>query len=229
MHKKKSKRILNLILFGSLTIALIIVAMFVYQHFLKLNKVEKLNNVDQTEWYLILVNSQNKIPEDYEVELTELKNDKYVDSRIYPDLQNMFNDARAEGIYPEVTSGYRTTEKQQSLMDQKIDAYKAEGYSDSEAEELASQWVAEPGTSEHQLGLALDINADNTGKSTNQDVYDWLYNNAYKYGFILRYPSDKTDITGTSYEPWHYRYVGKDAAEEIYTSRLCLEEYLRNK
>ncbi|PKK96998.1 MAG: D-Ala-D-Ala carboxypeptidase VanY, partial [Tenericutes bacterium HGW-Tenericutes-3] len=82
-----------------------------------------------------------------------------------------------------------------------------------------------PGTSEHQLGIAVDINAD-TNKSTNDQVFQWLNKNSYKYGFILRYPSDKTRITRTIYEPWHYRYVGKEAAEEIYAQGLCLEEYL---
>lgn len=88
-------------------------------------------------------------------------------------------------------------------------------------------WVALPGTSEHQLGLAVDINAD-TSKCSRDDVYNWLLENSYKYGFIQRYPSGKTSITGVANEPWHYRYVGKEAAEEIHQSGLCLEEYVEN-
>lgn len=95
------------------------------------------------------------------------------------------------------------------------------------AQELAEESVAVPGTSEHQLGIAVDINAD-PDKSTGDEVYEWLHKNSYKYGFIIRYPSDKTDITGTIYEPWHYRYVGVEAATEIYTQSICLEEYLEN-
>lgn len=175
--------------------------------------------------FLILVNSENKIPEDYKIELTELSNGEAVDSEIYPDLQKMFDDMREQGIYPVVGEGYRTVEKQQEIMEDKIHAYENEGYSRKEAEKTAREWVAVPGTSEHELGLAVDINADKE-KSDNQEVYDWLYQNAYKYGFILRYPIGKTMITGIDYEPWHYRYVGREYAEEIHNSGLCLEEWL---
>lgn len=175
--------------------------------------------------FLILVNRENKIPENYKIELTELSNGEAVDSEIYPDLQKMFDDMREQGIYPVVGEGYRTIEKQQAIMEDKIRAYENEGYSRKKAEETAREWVAVPGTSEHELGLAVDINADKE-KSDNQEVYDWLYQNAYKYGFILRYPIGKTMITGIDYEPWHYRYVGKEYAEEIHNSGLCLEEWL---
>ena len=176
-------------------------------------------------WNLILVNRDSYIPDDYQVELTELSNGKKVDSRIYPELQEMFNDARAQGYGLFVREGYRTQEEQQQLMDEKIEAYENEGKSKSEAKKLAEQWVAIPGTSEHQLGIAVDINADTT-KSSRDDVYNWLAENAHTYGFIKRYPSNKTDITGVINEPWHYRYVGKEAASKIYSQGICLEEYI---
>ena len=176
------------------------------------------------EWNLIVVNRWNEIPEDYSVELTKLSNGQKIDSRIYPALQEMFDAARAEGIYPIVREGYRTTEEQQEILDDKIQAYINEGYSKRRAEKTAKEWVALPGTSEHQLGIAVDINADKS-KCTNEEVYEWLAENAYKYGFILRYPVGKQEITGTSYEPWHYRYVGIEAAQEIYELGICLEEY----
>ena len=176
-------------------------------------------------WNLILVNRENYIPADYEVQLTELSNGKKVDSRIYPELQEMFDDARAQGYSLFVREGYRTQEEQQQLMDEKIEAYENEGKSKPEAKKLAEQWVAIPGTSEHQLGIAVDINAD-TSKSSRDDVYKWLEENAHRYGFIKRYPSNKTDITGVINEPWHYRYVGKEAASEIYSQGICLEEYI---
>lgn len=176
-------------------------------------------------WNLILVNRNSYIPDDYKVELTELSNGEKVDSRIYPELQEMFNDARAQGYGLFVREGYRTQEEQQQLLDEKIEAYENEGKSKSEAKKLAEQWVAIPGTSEHQLGIAVDINADTT-KSSSDDVYSWLAENAHKYSFIKRYPSDKTDITGVINEPWHYRYVGKEAALEIYSQGMCLEEYI---
>lgn len=180
----------------------------------------------QKDWKLILVNSNNPIPSDYEFDLLQLSNGIYVDSRIYPDLQQMFDDARNDGIYPTVSEGYRTHEEQQRMMDDKINSFVAQGYSKREAKKLAKEWVAEPGKSEHELGLALDINADEKGFSSDWDVYDWLAENAYKYGFILRYPQDKEYITGIDHEPWHYRYVGKQAALEIYTQQITLEEYL---
>ena len=176
------------------------------------------------EWYLIVVNRWNETPEDYRVELTELSNGQKVDSRIYPYLQEMFDAARKDGIYPVVREGYRTYEEQQKILDDKIKAYINEGYSQSRAERTAKEWVALPGTSEHQLGIAVDINADKS-KSSNDEVYTWLVANAHNYGFILRYPQGKQEITGTSYEPWHYRYVGVDAAREIYERGICLEEY----
>ncbi|MDD3339490.1 MAG: M15 family metallopeptidase [Lachnospiraceae bacterium] len=183
------------------------------------------SDADETSWCLILANKWNPIPTDYKVELITLSNGKSVDSRIYPALQKMFDDARSHNIYPIVASGYRTTEKQQSLMDEKIGEYKNEGYSADEAKSKAETWVAIPGTSEHQLGIAVDINADGV-HSTGDEVYKWLDENAYKYGFIHRYPSDKTDITGVINEPWHYRYVGITTATEIQRQGVCLEEYL---
>ena len=155
--------------------------------------------------FLILVNSKNKIPENYEPELTELSN--------------------AEGIYPVVGEGYRTSSEQQRMLDDKIRAFEKKGYSEKRARAMAEEWVAVPGTSEHELGLAVDINADKDN-SSNDEVYEWLYENAYRYGFILRYPIGKTSVTGIDYEPWHYRYVGADYSEKIAESGLCFEEWL---
>lgn len=178
------------------------------------------------EWNLIVVNRWNELPEDYSVELTELSNGQKVDSRIYPYLQEMFDAARAEDVYPVVREGYRTAEEQQEILDDKIQSYINQGYSQVKAERTAKEWVALLGTSEHQLGIAVDINADKS-KCSNEDVYGWLAENAYKYGFVLRYPPGKQKITGTSYEPWHYRYVGEEAAKEIYERGICLEEYFK--
>ena len=142
------------------------------------------------EWYLIVVNRWNEIPEDYRVELTELSNGQKVDSRIYPYLQEMFDAARKDGIYPVVREGYRTYEEQQKILDDKIKVYINEGYSQSRAERTAKEWVALPGTSEHQLGIAVDINADKS-KSSNDEVYTWLAVNAHNYGFCI----DKEGVT----------------------------------
>ena len=110
------------------------------------------------------------------------------------------------------------------MMSDKINEFRGQGYSKKEAEKLAKNWVALPGTSEHELGLALDINSESG--EYEWDIYAWLADNAYRYGFILRYPEGKEQVTGIEYEPWHYRYVGRLAAEEIYGSSVTLEEYL---
>lgn len=176
-------------------------------------------------WNLILVNRNNCVPNNYKVDLTKLSNGKKVDSRIYPDLQNMFDNARTNGLSLFVREGYRTAKEQQQIMDDKIKKYQKDGHSKSEAKKLAEEYVAIPGTSEHQLGISVDINAD-TSKCSSDAVYTWLEKNAYKYGFIKRFSSDKTHITGVNDEPWHYRYVGEKAAKEMKEKGLCLEEYV---
>jgi D-alanyl-D-alanine carboxypeptidase len=194
------------------------------------NTIGNSNNVhiieSSEDWNLIVVNRWNEMPENYDVALTLLSNGQSVDSRVYPYLQEMFNDAREDGIYPIVREGYRSQEEQQEQFDEKMDAYMKEGYSKTRAKKITEEWVALPGTSEHQLGIAVDINADKA-KCSNDEVYAWLSENAHKYGFILRYPQGKRDITGTNYEPWHFRYVGADAAKEIYEQGICLEEYVK--
>lgn len=179
------------------------------------------------DWRLILVNGNNPVPYGYVPELMELSNGVKVDERIYPDLQRMFDDARNDGVYPVVGEGYRTHKEQKKMMSDKVESFIAEGYSGREAKKLAREWVAEAGKSEHETGLALDINAD-PSYSADGEVYEWLAENAYRYGFILRYHPDSEDITGISYEPWHYRYVGTDTAMEIHDKNITLEEYLHN-
>lgn len=176
-------------------------------------------------WNLMLVNSRYRIPDDYSVELIRLSNGEQVDSRIYPDLQEMFDDARGDGYNLFVRAGYRSGEDQEDLMEDKIETYRQEGYSQREAEHEAEKWVAKPGTSEHELGLAVDINAE--GQTDGNRLYQWLADHSWKYGFILRYPAEKEEITGIDYEPWHFRYVGKQAAKEMYEKDLCLEEYVQ--
>ncbi len=176
------------------------------------------------QWNLLLVNNWHPVPESCEVDLVEVDGGEQVDRRIYEPLMTMLEDAREAnwGQLPRVVSGYRTAEKQQQLYDDKIAEYRRQGYPDDEAEELAQQWVAIPGFSEHQLGFAVDING------ATYDVYLWLQENSYRYGFIFRYPGHKTELTGVAEEVWHYRYVGVEAAAEIYEQGICLEEYVEN-
>lgn len=177
---------------------------------------------EQEGWNLILVNKWNPIPEGYAPELVTLPGGQKVDKRIYDPLMEMLEAAREGNLDqpPIIASGYRTQKQQQQLYDEKIARCRQEGCSQQKAQAQAEQWVAVPGYSEHQLGLAVDLNG------ATYDLYLWLQENSYRYGFIFRYPGSKTELTGTAQEVWHYRYVGVEAAQEIYTQGLCLEEYL---
>lgn len=185
---------------------------------------------DLDDWRLLLVNPWNAMPEGYIPDLKQLDGGHSVDERCYDDLQAMMDACREDGHSPLICSSYRTQKKQESLFQNKISRLVAKGLSEDEALVEAAKVVAVPGTSEHQLGLALDIvdiNHQTLDKSQEDtDVQQWLMAHSWEYGFILRYPNDKSDITGIIYEPWHYRYVGRDAAREIYEQGLCLEEYL---
>ena len=181
---------------------------------------------------LLLVNPWNAVPEDYAVSLVSIGDGESVDQRCYGDLMQMLDDCAVYGnAQPYVCSSYRTNDTQTRLYENKVDRLIAQGYSPSDARIEAAKAVAIPGTSEHQLGLAVDIvdlryqvlDAGQEDTATQQ----WLMQNSWKYGFILRYPNDKTAVTGIIYEPWHYRYVGRENAKAIYESGLCLEEYLQ--
>lgn len=174
---------------------------------------------------LTLVNPWNQVPEDWTVDLVTLPNGLEIDKRCYDALMDMIDGCYDAGLTPVICSAYRTQDFQQTLHDNKVSEWMEQGYSREEAREKAGHQVAVPGTSEHQLGLAVDINADGVN-SAGYEVYDWLDKHAHEYGFIRRFPESKTDITGVANEPWHYRYVGKKVAAEIHDRGICLEEYL---
>lgn len=181
-------------------------------------------------WKLVLVNPWNPLPENYEVRTVTLQNGLQVDERCYPDLQAMMDACRADGLTPVICSAYRTREFQESLYQQEVGRYLDEGYEQDAAQAEAGKSVAVPGTSEHQLGLAIDVvDIDNQLLDESQEdteVQKWLMAHSWEYGFILRYPTGKSEITGIIYEPWHYRYVGREDAERIHALGVCLEEYL---
>ena len=185
----------------------------------------------QDGWNLILVNGDHPLPEGFSIpEFTQLVNGHSIDKRVYPDLQRMMDACRAEGLEPMICSSYRTQEKQEALFEQKVRSCLSQAGSREEAEALAARWVSRPGTSEHQAGLAVDI-VDKSYQLLDEgqektEVQKWLMAHCADYGFILRYPTEKSALTGVGYEPWHYRYVGREAAREITEQGLCLEEYL---
>lgn len=176
------------------------------------------------DWRMILVNPWNTVPEGYvdSLSLTYIAGSERVDSRIYDDYKALIAAMKAAGLSPYVNSAYRTNSYQRYLYNNQVSKFLGYGYSRATAEELAAKWVAVPGTSEHELGLAIDFNMY---MSSSTAVHTWLKNNAHEYGFIYRYQADKTDKTGINPESWHYRYVGRDNAIRITESGLCLEEY----
>ena len=162
---------------------------------------------------------------------SSLPNGESVDSRCFAELVSMLDACRAAGGEPVVCSSYRPLSKQETLFENQVKKLMTSGMAREEAEIEAGKTVAVPGTSEHELGLAVDLcdfdnqNLDDTQAETK--TQKWLMEHSWEYGFILRYPESKSAITGIIFEPWHYRYVGREAAEEITKKGICLEEYLR--
>ena len=190
------------------------------------------NNPD---WALFLVNQTHPLPEDYKVEtawLCKTYRDYYVDARIVAEAKQMLEDAKSDGINLNVISAYRSYDYQVGLFKKDVDMYMEQGMTYEEAYAQTALNVAVPGESEHNSGLACDILSDEYWKIDegfeNTKAFAWLSENAYKYGFIMRYPKGKTSITGINYEPWHYRYVGRSHAEKLHGTNLCLEEYVES-
>lgn len=183
------------------------------------------------EWAMVLVNRWYPLGEDYKADIVIFdEHENGIDSRCLDPLMEMLSDCEGAGLEPFVCSSFRSYQTQNELYQDKITQYMEEGMNEEEARRLAGEIVAVPGTSEHQLGLAVDIVdlnyqiLDEGQEKT--EVQKWLIENSWKYGFVLRYPVDKSEITGIVYEPWHYRYVGVTAAKEMTEQGQCLEEYL---
>lgn len=182
------------------------------------------------DWMLTLVNRENPLLDSYFPKLEKLQNGLEFDARAIDQLNLMLSDARAQGLSPVVCSAYRSIEYQQKLYENQVNKEISKGLNRQEAEIEASKTIAYPGTSEHNLGLAVDIVSIDyqilDEKQAETEEIKWLIEHCKEYGFILRYPKDKINITGVIYEPWHFRYVGIEAAKEIMENSLCLEEYL---
>lgn len=186
--------------------------------------------VPDGQWKLLLVNDTHTISEDFEPELEEVQGIYKMDIRVASIMRQMIADAKAQGVDLLVCSAYRPYSSQQRNFEASVTRYMQWGYSREQAETETLRLIAAPGSSEHQTGLAADIvtpsyQALDDGYAET-DAARWLKANAASYGFILRYPQDKTEITHIDFEPWHYRYVGEEAAREIMSRGICLEEYL---
>lgn len=203
------------------------------------NTIEELDakeddmELSREDWRLVLINKQHSIPEDYEFTLGSIntvKGTMRCDERIIPDLLKMLQAAKDDGVNLQICSPYRDMNRQVYLFDRKINAYMKQGMSYMDAYSLTAQAVTVPGASEHQIGLALDIVSDkysylNEGFG-DTEAGKWLAEHSCEYGFILRYPKGKEYITGIEYEPWHFRYVGREAAMIITSEDLTLEEFV---
>lgn len=178
------------------------------------------------DWRLVLVNNDNKMAEDYVPPLENIDSARQFDARAINELTQMILDMKAVGIKNIwAQSTYRSPEKQKKLIEESIQEYLDDGKTEEEARTLTLRGIEEPYSSEHNLGLAVDFNnVDYAFEETK--AFSWLVKNAENYGFILRYPADKEDITKIKYEPWHWRYVGTEYAKEINRLGLCLEEYI---
>lgn len=186
----------------------------------------KLITIDEDKWYLTLVNRNYRIPDDYSPDLvTVCGTSERLEKRVAEEYEKMFEAAAKDGVYLTPCSGYRSYELQKNNYENETAYYENLGYSHKEALVKAATVIMPPGSSEHNLGYAMDIVCvEEWFEDT--DEFAWLMKNAQNYGFILRYASDKTDITNVIYEPWHWRYVGVEEAKKIKASGKCLEEYL---
>ncbi len=181
--------------------------------------------VQQTDdWRLVLVNFDNIMPDSFEHTIVHQFNVD-IDSRIVSPYKEMHDAAEKENIHIWISSGYRNSEKQQKLYNSEIEAFSRTGLSYDDAVSKASKSVARPGYSEHNTGLAIDVNGvlDNFDETK---AFKWMQQHAKEYGFVLRYPKDKQEITKIKYEPWHYRYVGVANAIKMDELDQCLEEYI---
>lgn len=180
---------------------------------------------------LALVNPWNDITTaQFTPQLTDIGDGKQADKRCLDDLELMLAECAAAGNEPYICSAYRSWETQEALFADKVRRVIEGGTRPEDAPDEAARSVARPGTSEHELGLAFDIvdgkHQDLDESQADTPTQKWLLENSWRYGFILRYPADGESVTGVIYEPWHYRYVGPDAARQISQLGLTLEEYI---
>lgn len=184
----------------------------------------KAQEVKSDDWQLTLVNYDNKMPDGFQHVIVH-EFDVDIDSRIVEPYRKMHDAALKDGVKLWISSGYRSPEKQQVLFEQEIQNYAKTGLQYVDAVAKAEKSVARAGYSEHNTGLAIDLNGvlENFGGTA---ASNWLLKHAAEYGFVLRYPADKQEITKIKYEAWHYRYVGVEHAKKMNELNMCLEEYI---
>lgn len=190
------------------------------------NEVINIVYIKELSWELELANKEHIVSEDYQIELKNIDNYRKIDARIYEYYENMMKDMKKDGIENIwVQSAYRSVEKQEELFYNKVKEYEDLGFTREEAEIATEKVLMRPGSSDHNLGLAIDFNY--IDKSFEElEGFEWLQKNAENYGFVLRYPKEKEEITKVRYEPWHWRFVGIENARKMNEMNMCLEEYV---
>lgn len=241
MEKRKlNKKKVAILLIIVLVVTILLIQLLKKEDTVKTSSEDKveetISNIDEepkektkkeiTDWRLKLANSENILPKDFKPELANIDKTRQFDARAIKYLNNMMNDMKKSGISNVwVQSAYRSIERQKELYDRKINIYLSEGKTQEEAEKLTDEYIARPGASDHNLGLAVDFNnVDNNFEDLK--AFKWLKENAENYGFILRFPKDKEDITKIAYESWHWRFVGEEHAKKMNELNMCLEEYV---
>lgn len=191
-------------------------------------------NANLDDWNLILVNPWEALPSEFDPNLVVVMNEQQIDSRIIQAWEEWYKAALDAGHQLFFASGHRTVERQSSNFNRTYNNYLSEGYSEEEALLKTKEYLTEPGHSEHHTGLAFDLLDQQwvaSGRTLEPD-YDsqasqqWLVDTMSDYGFILRYPKGKEEITGIQYESWHFRYVGEEHARFMELHDLVLEEYI---
>lgn len=192
-------------------------------------------SIIDNHWAYYLINRDNPLPSDFTVALDYVQGKFMLDERCASYARDMLAAAEADGIKLNVVSAYRSVQKQQENLEAYTERLVNNGHNHEEAYILATKEIALPYTSEHNAGLALDIlttdwwetHDDVTADFEETEEFRWLSENAHKFGFIMRYPKEYEHVTGYTYEPWHYRFVGREAATDIYVGQMTLEQYLQ--
>lgn len=208
---------------------------YVVSQDLKEVKQSKHTNVDEDSNDLILVNKTHKAPDNLSVDLVNITPNEQVAKRVKKHYEELAKAAEQAGYPLVVVSAYRSKQYQETVYNRQVNSYLNQGLSKEESEKKTNEYIMQPGTSEHQTGLAIDvldkkeyqIRPELSPEFGNTDAGKWLQDNSYKYGFIIRYPKDKENITKIKYEPWHLRYVGVKNAEKMTKQGVCLEEYVK--
>lgn len=191
------------------------------------NSYKPIDMLNGENWALTLINKNYALDKSYSPILSPVIDGSSVtaDSRVAEAYQAMYNDALAQGCILTPYAGYCSYQRQQTNFESKVQAFVLQGLTREEAELNAEKRVEQGGCSENNAGLAVDVISASAGFAST-DEFKWLTENAQNYGFVLRYPDDKTEITGMIYQPWHWRYVGIEAAQQMKAANQCLEEYL---